>query len=99
MIVLESLALGTSGAVLGTALGVALVEWGRRYGVDFAAITGGGPTSLSAFGMNFSLMIYPRLALVDIVRAVAAVIVTSLVASVWPAMRVARLQPARALRE
>ncbi len=99
MIVLESLALGATGALLGALLGVGLVSWGARRGVDFAALTGGGPTSLSAFGMNFSLVIYPRLAVIDVVRAVAAVMVTSLVASGWPAARAARLEPARALRE
>jgi len=99
MIVLESLALGATGALLGTTLGAALVAWAYRRGIDYAALTGGGPTSLSAFGLRWSLVIYPRLAFIDIVRVVAAVMVTSLVASVWPALRAARLQPARALRE
>ena len=98
MIVLESLALGTTGALLGTSLGAALVAWAYRHGVDFAAMTGGGPTNLAAFGMNFTLVIYPRLAAIDIVRVVVAVVVTSLVASSWPALRAARLQPAAALR-
>jgi putative ABC transport system permease protein len=99
MIVLESLALGATGALIGTALGSAGVAWAYHRGIDYAALTGGGPTNLSAFGMNFSLVIYPWLTAIDIVRVVAAVIVTSLVASVWPALRAARLQPARALRE
>jgi putative ABC transport system permease protein len=99
MIVLEALALGATGALLGTALGSVLVAWAYRRGIDYAALTGGGPTNLSAFGMNFSLVIYPWLTAVDIVRVVVAVMVTSLVASVWPALRAARLQPARALRE
>ena len=98
MIVLESLALGATGAAIGTTLGASIVAWAYRHGIDFAAVTGGGPTSLSAFGMNFTLVIYPRLAAVDIVRAVSAVIVTSLLASLWPALRAARLQPAAALR-
>ncbi len=99
MIVLEALALGATGALCGTAIGLALVLWGAHTGVDFAALTGGGPTSVSAFGLNFSLMIYPRLELIDVVRAVGAVMLTSLLASAWPAIRAARLQPARALRE
>lgn len=98
LVVLESLALGATGALLGTVLGASFVAWAFRHGLDFAAITGGGPTSLSAFGMNFTLIIYPRLAAIDVVRVVVAVIVTSLVASTWPALRAARLQPAKALR-
>ena len=99
MILLESLALGATGALLGTVLGGGLVAWAYRTGVDFAALTGGGPSSVSAFGMSFTLIIHPRLAPIDIVRAVLAVMVTAIVASVWPALRAARLQPARALRE
>jgi ABC-type lipoprotein release transport system permease subunit len=99
MIVLESLALGMTGALAGTALGAGLVAWANHSGVNMAAITGGGPTNLSAFGMNFTLVIHPRLAAIDIVRVVGAVMITSLLASAWPALRAARLQPARALRE
>ena len=99
MIFLESIALGVIGAALGTALGGALVAWAHHTGVDYAMLTGGGPEQLSFFGMNFSLVIYPRLAWIDVVRVVVAVIVTSILASAWPAARAARLQPARALRE
>ncbi len=99
MILFESLALGATGALLGTALGMGLVAWGYRTGVDFAAVTGGGPSSVSAFGMSFTMIIHPRLAPIDVVRVVVAVMVTSIVASAWPALRAARLQPARALRE
>ena len=99
MILLESLALGATGALLGTVLGTTLVAWAYRTGVDFAKLTGGGPGSVSAFGVTFTLIIHPRLAAIDIVRVVLAVMVTAIVASAWPALRAARLQPARALRE
>ena len=99
MILVESMALGLIGALAGTAVGGALVAWAHHTGIDYAALTGGGPSSLSVFGMNWSLRIYPRLALVDVTRAVLAVLATSVVASAWPAARAARLQPARALRD
>jgi ABC-type lipoprotein release transport system permease subunit len=99
MIMLESLALGVTGALAGTALGGGLVAWAYRTGVDFAKLTGGGPTNVSALGMNFTLIVHPRLAVIDIVRVVLAVVFTSIVASSWPAARAARLQPARALRD
>jgi ABC-type lipoprotein release transport system permease subunit len=98
MILVESLALGATGALLGTALGGALVAWAHAAGVDWAALTGGGPSRLSAFGVTFTMIIRPRLAAIDIVRVVMAVMVTSVLASAWPALRAARLQPARALR-
>ena len=99
MILLESLALGITGALLGTALGGMLVAWAHHSGIDYAALTGRGPSQLSVFGMNWTLVIRPRLAPVDITRTVLAVMVTSIVASAWPAARAAHLQPARALRD
>jgi len=99
LILLESTALGLTGALLGSAVGWAVVEWAHRAGVDYAALTGGGPSQLSFMGMNWSLRLYPRRALVDVTRAVVAVVATSIVAAAWPAARAARLQPARALRD
>jgi putative ABC transport system permease protein len=99
MILLESLALGATGALLGAAVGGTLVAWANHTGVDYAALTGGGPSQLSVLGISWSSRMYPRLAWIDIWRAVAAVMVTSILASAWPAIRAARLQPARALRD
>ena len=88
-----------TGALLGTALGGALVAWAHHVGVDYAKLTGVGPSSVSAWGVTFTMIIRPRLAAIDIVRVVLAVMATAILASAWPALRAARLQPARALRE
>ena len=98
MILAESVALGIVGAGLGTALGVGLVVLTHRAGIDYATLTGGGPTEISFAGLRWSLRLYPTLALLDVVRVVSAVVITSVLASVWPALRVARIQPASALR-
>ncbi len=98
LVVAESLALGVVGALLGTALGGALVAVTHRTGFDFAAATGGGPSQISFAGLSWSMRLYPNLVFADVARAVAAVVITSLVASAWPAARAARLQPAQALR-
>ena len=99
MVLCEAVALGLTGALLGTAVGVGLVAATHRTGVDYAALTGTGPREISFGGLSWSLVLYPTLAIVDVVRAVVAVVATSLVASAWPAARAARLQPSRALRE
>ena len=99
MILAESAALGLVGALLGTTLGVALVALTHRSGVDYAALTGRGPSAILFAGLRWSLRLYPSLALADVMRTVAAVLVTSLLASAWPAARAARLQPAKALRD
>lgn len=99
MIVAESVALGLAGALLGTALGGGLVALTHAGGIDYATLTGGGPGEVSFAGLRWSLRLHPSLAMVDVVRVVAAVVLTSLLASLWPAVRVGRLEPARALRE
>jgi len=99
LVMVESVALGLIGALLGAALGLGLVAVTHRTGVDYAALTGTGPSELSFGGLRWSMRLYPTLAAVDVVRTVAAVVVTSLLASAWPAARAARLQPTQALRE
>jgi ABC-type lipoprotein release transport system permease subunit len=98
LIVVESVVLGVLGALAGSALALTLVALTHERGIDYAALTGGGPSAISFAGMRWSLRLYPTLEAVDIVRTVSAVILTSIVASLWPAARAARLQPANALR-
>ncbi len=99
LVLYESVALGLVGALLGSALGVGLVALTHRTGVDYAALTGGGPSEISFGGLQWSMRLYPTLYPVDVLRTVAAVVLTSLLASAWPAARAARLQPTQALRE
>lgn len=98
MVAMESLTLGLAGATIGAAVGITIVALTHAQGVDYAALTGGGPTSVAFAGLNWSLRIYPTLDLVDVLRVFAAVVITSLAASAWPAARAARLQPSAALR-
>jgi ABC-type lipoprotein release transport system permease subunit len=98
LIVVESLALGVTGALLGTALGAAVVAITRRTGVDFAALVSGSPSDVAFMGMNMSMTVFPSLAPAHVIQGFLAVAVTSVVASIWPAVRAARLQPSQAMR-
>lgn len=98
LVIAESIALGTVGAVAGALIGILLVAITHRTGIDYSWLAGGGPAELSFAGLRFSLRFYPALQAVDVVRAIAAVGLTSLVAAVWPAIRASRLQPVEALR-
>lgn len=98
LILVESVALGLVGACAGAALALLLVGLTHSGGIDYATLTGAGPSEISFAGLRWSLRLYPTLAAVDLVRVVSAVVITSVLASVWPALRVARLQPASALR-
>lgn len=98
LVLIESLALGAIGALIGAAAGVVLVAVTHYTGIDYATLTGGGPSELSFAGLRWSLRFYPTLTALDVVRAAGAVGVTSLIAAAWPALRASRHQPARALR-
>ena len=98
LVLTESLALGTIGALVGSVIGVTLVLITHRTGIDYATLTGGGPTELSFAGLRWSLRFYPTLTALDVIRAAGAVGVTSILASLWPALRASRLEPVRALR-
>jgi ABC-type lipoprotein release transport system permease subunit len=99
MILTEAVVLGLTGAFLGTAVGVGLVLATHRSGVDYAALTGTGPSEISYGGLRWSMRLFPTLTVVDVLRVGGAVLVTSLLASAWPAARAARLQPTQAMRE
>jgi ABC-type lipoprotein release transport system permease subunit len=99
LIVVEALALGLVGVLAGSALGGAIVAVTHQTGVNLAQLTGGGPSELSFGGLVWSLTFYPSLAPFDVLVSVIGVAGVSLLAALWPAVRVARLQPTAALRE
>ena len=98
LVVAEAVVLGAVGVLAGIALGGGVVAVTSRTGFDFQALTGRGPRELSFGGLVWSLVLYPRLALVDVLRGAGAVLVTALLAAAWPASRAARLEPSKALR-
>ncbi len=98
LVVAEALVLGLAGVIAGVALGGGVVALTHRTGFDFQALTGAGPRELSFGGLRWSLLLYPRLAAVDVLRGAGAVLATALLASAWPAARAARLAPSKALR-
>ena len=95
----ESLMLGFVGVTLGSVVGVALTQYGVRNGIDLAALGGAGHGSNITFeGMSLSMKVFPVLKLKDALSGVGAVCLTSLLASLWPARRISRLEPVEAMR-
>jgi ABC-type lipoprotein release transport system permease subunit len=91
-LVIESLAVTMLGLVLGFGLAL-LGVWLLRDGIDLSVFAEG----LSSFGVGTRLV--PALRWADFWTPVAIALVTSLVASAWPAWRAVRFKPAEALRK
>ncbi|HEU4724584.1 MAG TPA: FtsX-like permease family protein [Candidatus Eisenbacteria bacterium] len=98
MIVVESVTLGVLGALAGTALGVGGILAAHRGGLDLSRMASGAPQELAFAGLQVSMRIFPAVNALHVVQGFVAVVLTALVASIWPAARAARLQPSRAMR-
>jgi ABC-type lipoprotein release transport system permease subunit len=99
LLAIESLLLGIVGVAIGSSVGIALTLYGVRNGIDLSALGGAlHGSNLTFEGMSLSMKIFPILKLKDIAGGVGAVCVTSVLASLWPARRISRLEPVEAMR-
>jgi ABC-type lipoprotein release transport system permease subunit len=98
MIVIEALLLGILGVVIGTVFGYLFVFITSHSGIDMAAMADESVNDFAFMGLNLPLLVYPRLEFFDALVGLLAVSVISLVASVWPALMAARLEPVEAMR-
>jgi len=100
MVVVESIVLGLVGVAVGSILGSALVLYLSHAGLDYGWLMGisTGETDIAYMGLTFSLIIYPKFAFRHIYFGVVAVTLTAVLASLWPAAVVARLETVEAMR-
>ena len=98
MIIVEAVLLGLLGVALGTALGYGFVAVTAQTGIDMASWGGEEVRDLSYQGLSLPLEIYPRLEVFDSVAGLVTVMVTALLAALWPASLAARLEPMEAMR-
>jgi ABC-type lipoprotein release transport system permease subunit len=98
MILIESVVLGLIGVTIGSLVGVALVFVTSQTGINYAALAGADVEDIAFAGINVSYVIYPLIELRHVIFGVLAVTATSVLASTWPAMLAARLEPVEAMR-
>lgn len=98
MVIVESVILGLLGVALGSIIGTTLVVITSHTGINYAALAGSDAEAIAYAGVNISYVIYPQFELRHVIFGVLAVTVTSILASTWPALLGARLEPAEAMR-
>lgn len=96
MIVLESLLLGAISAVVGGLFGGLLDLYLVRVGLPLSTDSS---DTLSAGGVMFEKVVYGVVLPGDIAMVLVSVLVVSALASLWPAIRAARLRPVEAMRQ
>lgn len=96
MILVEAVALGFAGVLLGSLLGGLFVGYLGLDGVSMAP--GQDASNVSAYGVTFNGLLYPHLFFSDYLAGVIGVSVVSILAAVWPALTTARLEPVEAMR-
>jgi putative ABC transport system permease protein len=92
MIMLESVFLSLTGGVIGLLISGVITHILSKSGINFSMWTEG----LEAIG--FSSRIYPEVNFDNYIVVTLLVIITGMVASIWPARRALSLNPAEALR-
>jgi ABC-type lipoprotein release transport system permease subunit len=98
ILLFESIILGIVGVLIGSALGVGVVLSEMQNGVWILRLSGPSGISLAVEGLDISMDIHPVLKATDIVRGIIAVMVTSALATLWPARKVLTLEPVEAMR-
>lgn len=93
MIMLESVFLTFTGGIIGIILSTGIIEILGNTGMDLRAIYGDG---LEAVG--YSAMIYPEISAEYFIGTTLLVIITGIVASIYPARKAIKLNPAEAVR-
>ena len=92
IVLIESLILGALGVVTGTALGMALIFYYQRKGIDMSAMM----ESVQRFYID--TVIYTEIDTDHLLITVTSVLLSAALASIVPAWRAAKLEPVEAIQ-
>lgn len=92
MIMLESVLLTLTGAIVGMGLSGIILAIYSDSGFNFTSWAEGFEA------MGYSALIYPEVSTENFIRIIILVIITGIIASIWPARKALKMNPAEALR-
>ena len=92
MIILESLFLSFSGGIIGVIIGWAVTQYFKTHGIDLSTLSEG----LSSYGIPSIL--YPYIKASLYVSLTVMMVLTSIIAALYPALKAIRLKPVEAIR-
>ena len=92
MIMIESVLLTLTGAAIGMGISAAIISGLSKTGINFSMWAEGFEA------MGYASIVYPVVTLENYIRITLLVILTGVVASIWPARRALKMNPAEALR-
>jgi ABC-type lipoprotein release transport system permease subunit len=93
LFLLEGSLIGVVGAVIGCAVGVALIALIGSVGINLGKLT----TGMGEIGVLMSGKLYPVITLPDLISRAIIVVVIAAIASLYPAWQASRKEPAKAL--
>ncbi|MEA3477831.1 MAG: FtsX-like permease family protein, partial [Bacteroidota bacterium] len=93
MIVMETIFMSLTGAIIGIVLSVVSISFTGQYGINFASWAEG----LEAFG--YTAFVYPQIETAFYITIGIIVVITAALASIWPARKALKINPASAIRE
>jgi ABC-type lipoprotein release transport system permease subunit len=98
LIVMEACLVAILGVALGTLLGYGFVDMTQTHGINMATWGGNETSDMGFKGLTIPMNIFPRVRASDTLMGLIAIMITSLLASIWPTWIAARLEPMEALR-
>jgi putative ABC transport system permease protein len=98
LIVMEACLVAILGVALGTLLGYSFVGMTQTEGINMATWGGSETSDMGFKGLTIPMNIFPRLLSKDALLGLVAIMITSLLASIWPAWIASRLEPVEAMR-
>ncbi len=93
MIMWETFFLSISGGIIGILLSFGVISYFQYYGMDLSRVAKG----LNAFG--YSAIIYPEAPLSFYIEVSFMIMLTAILASIYPALKALKLNPAEAIRD